>query len=191
MWARPRRRFWAALAVVLLGALGLGLAVVFLERDMPAWYARLRYPVRYEHIIAGHAQNYNLDGALIAAVIYRESEFDADVVSDAGAVGLMQLLPRTAEGIATFTGGEKFESGDLYDPEINVRYGSFYLRRLMDKYDDVGLALAAYNAGQANVDRWLEEGSDIAFPETRDFVRDVLKLQEVYDRAYGARIKGG
>ncbi|MFQ5425819.1 MAG: lytic transglycosylase domain-containing protein [Gaiellales bacterium] len=185
--SRPGR-LWIALATVALLALGIGVAVIVLERDMPAWYARLRYPIRYEHIIAGHAENYRLDGALIAAVIYRESEFDADAVSRAGAVGLMQLLPDTAAGIATLTGGNAFEPNDLYNPEINVRYGSFYLRRLVDKYDSVELALAAYNAGQANVDRWLAEDRGIAFPETRDFVHDVLELQEVYDRAYGSRI---
>ena len=191
MTRRGRRLLWVGLATVVIAALGLGVAVVFLERDMPSWYARLRYPIRYEHIIAGHADNYALDGALIAAVIYRESEFDADAVSDAGAVGLMQLLPDTAEGIATLTGGDAFESDDLYDPEINVRYGSFYLKRLVDKYDSVELGLAAYNAGQANVDRWLEEGREIAFPETRDFVADVLELREVYARAYGSRIRRG
>ena len=97
----------------------------------------------------------------------------------------MQLLPSTAEGIAQLTGGSGFEVDDLYDPEINVRYGSFYLRRLLQKYGDVRLALAAYNAGQANVDEWVaEDREEIPFPETREFVENVLEAQEVYERAY-------
>jgi len=97
----------------------------------------------------------------------------------------MQLLPDTAKGIATLTGGSRFRVEDLYDPEINVRYGAFYLRRLLRKYGDMRTALAAYNAGQANVDRWIADGKGIAFAETRDYVHDVLRLEQVYRDAYG------
>ena len=125
------------------------------ETEQPGWYVRLRYPLKYEQIVTGHSDNYGLDPALLAAVIYRESKFDPKAVSSSGAIGLMQLLPDTAEGIAQYTGGSRYRVEDLYDPEINVRYGAFYLKRLLRKYDgDVRLALAAYNAGQANVDRW-------------------------------------
>jgi soluble lytic murein transglycosylase len=157
----------------------------YAETSMPGWYARLRYPLEYDLIVTGHAKNYDLDPALLAAVIYRESKFDADVVSDSGAIGLMQLLPDTAQGIAELTGGSRFRVADLYEPEINVRYGSFYLRRLLRKYGDVELALAAYNAGQANVDEWLAAGKGIAFAETREYVDDVLDLQAIYRDAYG------
>jgi soluble lytic murein transglycosylase len=163
---------------------GLAAAALALERSQPAWYAKLRYPLSYEHVIVGHAENYDLDAALIAAVIYRESKFDADAESSSGAIGLMQLLPSTAEGIALNTGGDRFAVRDLYDPEINVRYGSFYLRRLLRKYEDTRLALAAYNAGQRNVDEWLEGNEGIPFPETREYVEDVLELRGVYARAY-------
>jgi peptidoglycan lytic transglycosylase len=158
---------------------------LYVEETEPTWYARIRYPLEYEHIVRGHAHQYGLDAALLAAVIYRESEFDADARSSSGAIGLMQLLPDTAEGIAQLTGGSRFEVDDLYDPEINVRYGSFYLRRLLEKYDDERLALAAYNAGQANVDGWIAAGrEDIPFPETREFVDNVLEAREFYERAY-------
>jgi soluble lytic murein transglycosylase len=170
-------------AAVLLAAL----AGVFLyvEQTEPSWYVRLRYPLEYEHIVRGHAEQYDLDAALLAAVIYRESKFDADARSSSGAIGLMQLLPDTAEGIAQLTGGSRFEVDDLYEPEINVRYGSFYLRRLLQKYEDERLALAAYNAGQANVDEWIAEGrEEIPFPETREFVDNVLEARELYARAY-------
>jgi soluble lytic murein transglycosylase len=169
--------------VIVLFVLAAG-AFAYVEETTPAWYARLRYPLRYEHIVTGHARNYDVDAALLAAVIYRESKFEADAKSDSGAIGLMQLLPDTAKGIALHTGGSGFRVDDLYDPEINVRYGSFYLRRLLRKYEDTGLALAAYNAGQANVDRWLDRDAGIEFPETREYVEEVLELRDVYARAY-------
>ena len=178
---------YAVAAVTALGALALG--VVYLEREKPGWYAKQRYPLRYEHVIVGHAQNYDLDPALLAAVIYRESKFDPDARSRSGAVGLMQLLPSTAKGIALHTGGTRFVVSDLTNPEINVRYGAFYLRRLLRKYDDERLALAAYNAGQRNVDEWIaEDGGRIAFPETRHYVSEVLELRDVYARAYGEEL---
>jgi len=173
-------RFVLALAVVI----ALAASVLYVESSKPGWYVRIRYPLAYEEIIRGHARNYELDPALLAAVIYRESKFDSDARSDSGAVGLMQLLPETARGIATYTGGSKFVVSDLEDPEINVRYGSFYLRRLIHKYEDVPFALAAYNAGQANVDEWRAEGRGIVFPETRAYVEEILELEDVYARAY-------
>jgi soluble lytic murein transglycosylase len=172
--------------VVLLATLAAGLAYV--EQTQPSWYARLRYPLEYEHIVRGHAENYDLDAALLAAVIFRESKFDPEARSSEGAVGLMQLLPDTARGIALYTGGSRFEVDDLLDPEINVRYGSFYLRRLLRKYGEERLALAAYNAGQANVDGWLAEGGGIRFSETREYVDDVLEAREVYARAYAGEL---
>ena len=135
------------------------------SRSGPGWWLRLRYPLEYENIVLGHAENYDLDPALIAAVIYRESGFDPDAVSESGAVGLMQLLPATADGIAELTGGSEFRPDDLYEPELNVRYGAFYLRRLLTKYDgDLELALAAYHAGQGNVDRGCETGDGSSSP---------------------------
>ena len=169
-------------SLVLLASLAVGL--VYVEQTNPSWYARLRYPLEYEHIVRGHAENYDLDAALLAAVIYRESKFDADARSSQGALGLMQLLPDTAEGIALNTGGSRFRVADLLDPEINVRYGSFYLRRLLRKYGDERLALAAYNAGQTNVDEWVAAGGEIRFAETEQYVDDVLSAREIYARAY-------
>jgi soluble lytic murein transglycosylase len=174
-------RIFAPLVAVLVLAAG---AFAYVEQTNPDWYARMRYPLRYEHIVTGHARNYDLDAALLAAVIYRESKFEADAESSSGAIGLMQLLPATAEGIALHTGGSRFRVADLYDPEINVRYGSFYLRRLLRKYDDTSLALAAYNAGQANVDGWRAAGEGIPFPETRQYVDEVLEIRDIYARAY-------
>ena len=115
----------------------------------------------------GHAKNYHLNPALLAAVIEQESKFDASARSSAGAVGLMQLQPATAKGIAKYTGGSKFVVSDLDDPEINIRYGAWYLHHLLQKYDDEKLALAAYNAGQQNVDRWRAAHEGIQYSATR------------------------
>jgi soluble lytic murein transglycosylase len=172
-----------ALVVATILAAIAGAAWWVLETE-PDWYLRARYPLRYEAIVTGHARTYELDPALLAAVIYAESKFDADARSEAGAVGLMQLLPETAAGIALRTGGDRFVVADLLDPEINVRYGSWYLRHLLRRYGDERTALAAYHAGQGNVDRWRREGSGIAFAETRAYVDKVLSLVSVYRRAY-------
>jgi len=170
--------FFAFAGLVLAGAL------VAAEDDRPDWYERLRYPLEYTEIIRGHARNYDLEPALIAAVIYQESRFRPDARSSSGAIGLMQLLPETAKGIALRTGGNRFEVDDLYEPELNIRYGSWYLRHLLDKYRDERNALAAYNAGQANVDTWRREGRGIVFEETRDYIRHVTELKRVYGEAH-------
>jgi soluble lytic murein transglycosylase len=146
----------------------------------PDFVQRQRYPLHFRAIVTGHARNYRLDPALLAAVIYTESKFHADAKSQSGAIGLMQLLPSTADGIALHTGGSKFQHDDLYSPEINVRYGAWYLRHLLDKYGDERTALAAYNAGQNNVDRWLASGSGIRFTETRAYVERVEDLKRIY-----------
>ena len=166
-----------SLALLVIPALAVAaVAVVKTESD---WYLRLRYPLEYEAIVTGHARNYRLDPALLAAVIYHESKFDPAAESSSGAIGLMQLTPATAKGIALRTGGSRFELSDLYDPELNVRYGSWYLRHLLDRYDgDLRLALAAYNEGQGNVDR------GVLFAETREYVKSVLATRERYRRAY-------
>ena len=174
-------RFTTLLA---LGAVALVGAYV-LVTEKPEVYERIRYPLAYEQIIRGHARNYDLDAALLAAVIYHESRFRADARSSAGAIGLMQLRPETARGIALRTGGSRFRTADLYDPEINVRYGAWYLRHLQRKYSDDRLALAAYNAGQANVDRWRQAGRGIEFAETRRYIRQVLEARKAYARTYG------
>jgi soluble lytic murein transglycosylase len=166
----------------------MALAVTFgtIHFTRPAWYDRLWHPFRYQQIVLGHARNYRLDPALLAAVIYQESKFDAGARSDRGAIGLMQLLPDTAKGIAERTGGSKFRVADLYDPELNVRYGAWYLRHLLDKYGSERTALAAYNAGQANVDGWRARGIPIQFDETREFVDRVERLKRTYRHAYSA-----
>jgi soluble lytic murein transglycosylase len=172
--------------VIVAVALSAGLLGTFaiVQHVQPGWWERLWYPLRYEQIVRGHARNYDLDPALLAAVIYQESKFQADAHSRSGAIGLMQLLPATADGIALHTGGTGFRIQDLYSPEINVRYGAWYLRHLLDKYGEERMALAAYNAGQRNVDEWRRRGQGIVFEETRHYVDRVEELKDVYRRAH-------
>lgn len=172
------------LLAFLVVALGVAGAAAWVYESEPDWYLRTRYALEYAHIVRDHAKNYDLDPALLAAVIYAESRFDPNARSEAGAVGLMQLLPETAKGIALRTGGDRFVVADLRDPEINVRYGSWYLDHLLDRYPDTALALAAYHAGQGNVDRWRREGLGIAFPETRSYVDEVLRVRRLYAQGY-------
>jgi soluble lytic murein transglycosylase len=186
-----------AIVLAVIAAVALG-AVAVLRDEQPNWWVRLWYPLDYREVVVGNARLYHLDPALVAAVIYQESRFDATARSDAGAVGLMQLLPDTARGIAIHTGGTQFDPDtDLLDVDLNVRYGCWYLRHLMDKYDRYpnghDLALAAYNAGQANVDGWIADRTPggkvrIPFRETRDYVDSLNELTETYRTAYGAEL---
>ena len=115
----------------------------------------LTLPLSDASVIREQAQAKQLDPALIAAVIYAETKFEPRT-SSAGAEGLMQIEPETAEFLAKLSGGYSFTTSDLGTPKVNVAYGSYYLRYLLDHYEgNEMLAVAAYNAGLANVDRWV------------------------------------
>ena len=174
------RRFLAVLALagILAGAF------LYVNETNPPWYERLRYPLHYSQYVRVHAREHGLDPALLAAVIYQESKFDSGARSSSGAIGLMQLTPRTAEGIAIRTGGHSFKTSDLYNPEINVRYGAWYLDNLFKKYGSEKLVLAAYNAGQGNVDRWRAAHVGVQFAETRAYIERVEDLKSIYRRAW-------
>jgi soluble lytic murein transglycosylase len=173
-------------AAVLLAAVGV---FVYLQRTEPAWYARLWYPLRYSNNVRVYASQDHLDPALLAAVIETESKFNPDARSNAGAIGLMQLTPSTAKGIAKYTGGSRFQLSDLTNPDINMRYGAWYLGHLLERYHgNEQLALAAYNAGEDNVDRWQREHVGIQFSETRGYVHKVERLKKIYRRAYASQL---
>jgi soluble lytic murein transglycosylase len=144
-------------------------------------------PLRHEDIIRQQAREKDVPANLIAAVIYAESRF-RDQTSDAGARGLMQITPATADVIERLSGGQTFKFEDLADPDINIRYGTFYLDYLIDKFDDnMVAALAAYNAGDKNVAAWGGGDlrvDDIQFPETRDYVDNVLDKRDEYAQRY-------
>ena len=173
--------------LVVLLAVAAG-AFAYVHETSPPWYERIRYPLRYSEYVRVHAREHDLDPALMAAVIYQESKFRSDARSSSGAIGLMQLTPSTAHGIAVRTGGHAFRTDDLYDPEINIRYGAWYLHNLFAKYHSERLVLAAYNAGQGNVDRWLSRDEPVQFAETRAYVSRVEHLKAIYRRAWASQL---
>jgi soluble lytic murein transglycosylase len=148
-------------------------------------------PLRHDDIIRQQAREKGVEASLIAAVIWQESKF-RDQTSSAGARGLMQITPSTAAEIEKLSGGESFEFEDLADPDINIRYGTFYLDYLLDRYEGNEVAaLAAYNAGPAQVDAWggARMGIDqIAFPETEDYVEGVLDKRAEYADHYSTEL---
>lgn len=190
--AHRRRRVLAALVVLaLLAAIGLVIA-----KAADKGYRELALPLRHEDIIRQQAEAKDLDPALIAAVIYQESRFRPRK-SSAGALGLMQLLPDTAHFIAGKTGGTKFTTEDLATPQINIQYGAWYLRWLLDHFDEDEItALAAYNAGIGNVHKWLAESGQthltstdqIPFAETRHYVANVLAARDRYRVKYAREL---
>jgi soluble lytic murein transglycosylase len=155
----------------------------------------LSLPLRYSDVIRQQAAEKRLDPALVAAVIYAETKFDPST-SSAGAVGLMQILPQTAEFLAHKSGATTFTTADLSRPQVNIAYGSYYLRYLLDEYHGSQvLALAAYNGGEANVDRWIAAGrgatlsiDKIPFPETRAYVTRVLSARGSYRHKYAGQL---
>ncbi len=190
---RRRRRLWPAIALVVVA--GLLVAVVSgldALKGVDKAVTEITYPLRHEDIIRQQAREKNLDPALIAAVIYAESDFVSGRTSAAGAEGLMQITPETAADIARRSGGTAFTLEDLATPQINIAYGSYLLRELLDRYNgDVDAALAAYNAGPGNADRWggSELNADeIPFPETRAYVEKVLTAQAEYRARYNKEL---
>jgi soluble lytic murein transglycosylase len=183
--ARIRRRR-LGVGILLLALLAAGLLVANGTFHHAA--REISLPLRYDDIIRQQAREKNLDPALIAAVIFVESRFIAGRTSPAGAEGLMQITPETARDIARRSGGTRFTVADLDTPQINISYGSYLLRELLDRYDgDLAAALAAYNAGPGNADKWggsSLKAQDIPFPETRAYVEKVLRAQEDYRARY-------
>jgi soluble lytic murein transglycosylase len=183
---RRRRLYW------LLGAVAAVVAVVLVFRGvLDHAIQELTLPLRHEDIIREQAQEKGVEAARIAPVIYSESRF-RDQTSDAGARGLMQITPESAEESERLSGGTTFNLDDLSNPEINIRYGTFLLGELLARYDgDEAAALAAYNAGPSNADKWGGselEPSDISFPETRAYVEGVLEKKVEYRQEYGKEL---
>jgi soluble lytic murein transglycosylase len=189
---RRRRRlllFGAAAAVIVAAVVAMPLFRMAVSE--------FGLPLQDQSAIREQAAKKHLDPALIAAVIDTETKFDPRT-SSAGAVGLMQILPQTASFLAHRSGATTFSTADLGTPVVNIAYGSYYLRYLLDQYaGDTVLALAAYNGGQSNVTRWISEAradghrfglSDITFPETRAYVEKVLKARDDYRHQYASQL---
>jgi soluble lytic murein transglycosylase len=200
--SRPRRRTKAQrrrtlrrrLALLVVAVAATAIAIAEMEPFADKAVQEIALPLRHEDVIRQQAADKGLDASLIAGVIYAESRF-RDQTSHAGAKGLMQILPSTADYIAQKSGGTRFEQGDLATPQINIAYGSWYLRYLLQHYEgNELLALAAYNAGEGKVDQWVhdaaakgerfEVATHIPFPETREYVTRVLSVRDRYRREY-------
>lgn len=178
---------WLVVALLVLGGLAALLWGTFHHA-----VREISLPLRHEDIIRQQARDKNLDPALIAAVIYAESRFVSGRTSSAGAQGLMQITPDTAQGIAKRSGGTAFVLDDLATPQVNIAYGSYLLREHLDRYDgDVAAALAAYNAGPGKADEWggaSLRAEDIPYPETRAYVEKVLDAQRQYRERYAREL---
>jgi soluble lytic murein transglycosylase len=183
------RRVFATIAALVVVVLLAGVVASMLHTAAN----NLALPLSDAGIIREQAAQKRLDPALIAAVIYAETKFDPRP-SSAGAEGLMQILPATAYYLAHLSGGITFTAGDLADPSVNVAYGSYYLRYLLNHYDgNEMLAVAAYNGGLTNVDEWVAHAEaaghrlnvqEIPFPQTREYVRRVLNAERAYRETY-------
>ena len=188
---RRRLRFLFALAAV------AGVAVLIGVNPLKQAVQEITLPLRHEDIIRQQSQRKDLDPALVAAIIYQESKF-SDRTSVAGARGLMQITPDTARFIAKQSGGIRFTLADLGTPQINIAYGTWYLRWLLDRYDGrQALAIAAYNAGFGHVDEWVRKAggpdafdprTDIPYPETRNYVQQVIERRTDYARRYSREL---
>jgi soluble lytic murein transglycosylase len=185
-------------AVAVLG--GLAVLVIAIVAALPTVKKAVQeftLPLQHQDIIRQQAADKHLDPALIAAVIYAETKFDPRT-SAAGAEGLMQILPQTAEFLARKSGATTFTTADLGTPQVNIAYGSYYLRYLLDEYGGKLVpAIAAYNGGEANVSRWLAEArargrrftiGSIPFPETRAYVERVLQARKDYRHTYATQL---
>jgi soluble lytic murein transglycosylase len=178
---------------VAIAAIGIWLALPLFRKAVND----LTLPLAYSDVIRQQAAEKHLDPALIAAVIYAETKFDPRP-SSAGAEGLMQILPQTAEFLAHRSGATTFTISDLATPQVNIAYGSYYLRYLLDHYGGHEmLALAAYNGGETNVDRWVAEErregrpltiDEIPFAQTQAYVAKVLHAQRQYRQTYPSEL---
>jgi len=174
-----------------IGAGVLGGAVLGLTGKVDNVIQELTLPLRHEDIIRQEAAQHGVQPELVAAVIYAESRF-RDQTSSAGARGLMQITPATALHIEKQSGGTTFKIDDLSSPDVNIAYGTFRLRELLDIYEgNEDAALAAYNAGEANENRWGGAGlslDDIGFPETQAYVAEVLEKRDEYRKKYAKEL---
>jgi soluble lytic murein transglycosylase len=193
-----RARAWRRRLLLIVGLIVVVASVLSLVEPADHAVREIQLPLRHDDIIRQQAADKGVDASLIAAVIYTESRF-RDQTSGAGAKGLMQIMPETADYIAHKSGGTQFTRTDLATPQINIAYGTWYLRYLLDKYKgNTILTLAAYNGGEGKVDQWRAEAaakgekfkvaSHVPFKETRDYVERVLSARKDYRATYATEL---
>ena len=193
-----RARAWRRRLLLIVGLIVVVASVLSLVEPADHAVREIKLPLRHDDIIRQQAADKGVDASLIAAVIYAESRF-RDQTSPVGAKGLMQIMPETADYIARKSGGTAFERADLATPQINIAYGTWYLRYLLDKYQgNTILTLAAYNGGEGKVDEWrakaaargekFKVASHVPFKETRDYVQRVLSARKDYRATYATEL---
>lgn len=192
---RKKRRARKTRLVLPLLAILLLLAVVYYAFVFPKAVREIAYPLAYVDEIQKYAGEYRLDPARVAAVVYCESSFRPEAVSSAGARGLMQIMPQTGGWIAEKLEEESYYTDEkLFEPELNIRYGCWYLNYLDERYGgDLTKATAAYHAGGTRVDEWLKDNqysqdgvtlAAIPYNETRAYVANVKAAYEHYKEKF-------
>jgi len=184
--------FWNSIFVFLC----LGVLIIFFTWVIGSGKLdRNRYPLMYREIVDKYCDVYDVDRYLVFSVIRTESFFESDVVSNKGAVGLMQIMPDTGEWIAEKLNLENFSDKDLFEPEKNIMIGVWYLNYLSDRFGgNMDTVIAAYNAGPSNVSKWLSNDEfskdgenliDVPFSETKEYRKKVNSAYDMYLRLYG------
>ena len=175
--------FFAALAVFIIAAVVL----IALYR----WYERISYRTEYSELVETYSQEYGIDKNFVYAVIRTESNFDPNAVSDAGAIGLMQMIEDSFDWVSEKLGETELEFEDLFQPEHSIRFGCYLLSFLYQRYGNYELTAAAYHSGMGEVDGWLASGAvNRASPDItsfsgsniRNYVYKVMKAFEKYNK---------
>lgn len=172
----------------------LTVTVILFVLTQTRWFNSLLYPIEYKEIVFKYANEYNVDPYLVAAIIKTESNFKPQAKSPQGAIGMMQIMPETGAWVSSQINLTNYSKSKLNDPEVNIKIGTWYISSLKKEFnDDMILALAAYNGGRGNVKDWLDKKQwtgehatidQIPFPETRKYVKKVLKNYKKYRWIY-------
>jgi len=190
----PRKWIGVIIAVLLF------LLLILVSLKVYNTVQKMIYPTKYMDIVERYAVEYGIDPYLVLAVIKAESNFNPEAKSSKGAIGLMQIQPDTGKWIAENLGIENYNEDLLYNPEVNIRFGCWYINNLNSEFKDPVLVFAAYNAGRGNVQKWLndKEYSDdgeklksIPFKETRDYVDKIIRNYHIFTRLYEGKRKKG
>lgn len=188
---RRRRTLWGLLTIAVVTVVCVAALHIGFDH-----FSKTAYPLPYQEYVEAYAADYEVAPSLVYAVMATESSFEPDAVSAAGAMGLMQLTADTFDWARMRMGTQDngMTTDDLFDPEVNIRHGTYVLHLLREDFHSTATLLAAYNAGRTTVLNWLEDERysqdgetlvDIPIEETRQYVLKVLQTQETYQQLYG------
>lgn len=190
-----KRTYFVIVAIVIM------IVLIFTVFKPINWVLKKLYKLEYSEYVYQYAEENNIDPLLVFAIIKAESNFNHSIQSSSGAIGLMQLMESTAIEMAKEVKQEIVVKEALYNPEINIKIGTFYYAYLIQHYEgNEHLALAAYNAGMGNVDKWIKEGiikadgsdlENIPYKETNNYVRKIIRDYKIYQRLYGENLEKG